>query len=172
MTVAGQANDAFSPASNYAYNDLVKPATITSVSPLTGPGVGGTEVTILGTGFAGVAVVELEALDGALSPTGARSTCQWNGVADMSCNDTVVRYRSVCDDHPDCYRSAAVDAVMACTLSVSDLAACLLAVSSLAPPGVCRHPRPAITGSITSSSPCTAFLSRTLARRGSTRTRL
>ena len=138
MTVAGQANDAFSPASNYAYNDLVKPATITSVSPLTGPGVGGTEVTILGTGFAGVAVVELEALDGALSPTGARSTCQWNGVADMSCNDTVVRYRSVCDDHPDCYRSPfrgtrahvhvlrvcryddlGVDAVMAFTLSVS-----------------------------------------------------
>ena len=91
MTVAGQSSDPSVHASSYVYNDLVKPPVIAAVSPVTGPVSGGTVVELVGSGFAGSAVIELAALDGALALTGVRSTCEWRGVPGMSCNDTVVR---------------------------------------------------------------------------------
>ena len=86
-----------------SYLDLIKPPNVKSFLPVVGPLVGGTVVTVIGSGFKVNGEVYFNLLDGAGLVTGDRVACQWRDVPGMSYNDTAVVYvplhsvMSVCD---------------------------------------------------------------------------
>ena len=100
VTVAGQP---LAQPVYYLFADLAKPHVVLAVRPLTGPVRGGTALTLLGSGFGGVAVVELQEVSTTtVGAGGSRSLCAWEGLPGMSCNDTMIRCLvCVCTDpHP------------------------------------------------------------------------
>ncbi len=82
-------------AFQYDFNTLVQIPTVSAVTPLRGPTIGGTLVTLRGTMFAGDATVLFVELRASGETTGNLSSfeCIWRaaGAPGVSCNDTVVR---------------------------------------------------------------------------------
>jgi hypothetical protein len=77
----------------YSFVALMKPPGVVSVQPLTGSLLGGTLITITGTGFNSIAAVRLvELLDASLHPTGRVLSCAWDaaGSTGTMCNDTAI----------------------------------------------------------------------------------
>ncbi len=89
MTIAGRS---LAHAIPYEFQALIQPPAITLVSPLTGPVLGGTLVTLHGTLFAFNATVLFVERDGSGDLTGRRSECAWRTVPGLTCNETVVQY--------------------------------------------------------------------------------
>jgi hypothetical protein len=76
----------------YSLIALSKPPQVSRVTPLVGPGSGGTPVVLLGEAFGDSAVVEFVGRDsnGTLI-VGERSECVWRGVDGMGCNNTAIQ---------------------------------------------------------------------------------
>ncbi len=75
----------------YDYQTLTRPPTVDFVEPLSGAVVGGAEVGVRGSGFAGDAVVWFMERGVDLQLTGNRSECLWRSQPGMACNDTHIR---------------------------------------------------------------------------------
>ena len=89
VIVAGL-QSASTPSSLFTFTNLIEPATLTSVTPLSGPTSGGTTVLIVGGGFsldAAVTFLERSASD---SLTNSSYPCDWQHTPGMSCNDSVI----------------------------------------------------------------------------------
>jgi hypothetical protein len=80
-----------SPGPFYNYESLIQPPSVDMVEPLSGPTLGGTLVTIMGTQFAGDALVLFVERDATGALTGNSSVCTWRQLGMYSCNDTVIR---------------------------------------------------------------------------------
>ncbi len=78
-------------APTYDFQVLIRPPSVLSVSPTTGPAMGGTVVTVVGSGFGSNGTVWLVERDAGLSLTGSRSECVWRNVPDLGSNDAVIR---------------------------------------------------------------------------------
>jgi hypothetical protein len=76
---------------NYNFQVLVRPPAISSVTPMAGAVVGGDNITLQGSGFAGDATVWLVERAADQSLTGNRGECVWRSIPSMLCNDTTVR---------------------------------------------------------------------------------
>jgi hypothetical protein len=88
VTIAGTSTRSPFP---YDYHVSIANHTVRDVTPLAGPVLGGTPVTIHGAKFRSNASVTFVELDGSGAPTGGRGQCVWRGVPGMGCSDSTIR---------------------------------------------------------------------------------
>jgi hypothetical protein len=88
VTVANQASLTPYP---YDYHTTAVSHVVATVSPLSGPVAGGTDVTIQGSKLSVNATVTFVERDWSGSMTGARRQCVWRGLPAMGSTDALIR---------------------------------------------------------------------------------